>query len=74
MASSWQVTGQVADQFQFDGAGNPTSGYRVSFITGAGNRGSVFVPEDHYTPEHVRTMVAKQAGVIDAVGSLASQG
>lgn len=73
MASTWQVTGQAADQFTFDGAGNPVSGYRVSFITGAGQKGSVFVPEEHYTPDKVRTLIAAQAARMDAVAALAEQ-
>ena len=65
MAASWTVTGQAADQFEFDGSGNPVTGYRVSFLTGGGNRGSVFVPQDHYNAGHVRTLVAALATRMD---------
>lgn len=70
MAASWQVTGQAADQYETDGAGNPVTGYRVSFITGAGNRGSVFVPNDQYKPETVKTLIQAQANTMDAIGAL----
>ena len=74
MASSWTVTGQAPDQYEFDGAGNPVSGYRVSFITGMGQKGSVFVPEAQYRPEAVKTLIEKQASLMDQVANLASQG
>jgi len=74
MAASWTITGQAPDQFEFDGAGNPVSGYRVSFLTGNGNKGSVFVPEVHYEAATVRRLVAAQANRMDEVGSLSSGG
>lgn len=74
MAATWTVTGQASDQFEVDGAGNPVSGYRVSFLTGAGNRGSVFVPEDHYSPATVRTLIQARANLMDEVGTLAGHG
>jgi len=72
MAATWHVTGQAADQYEFDGAGNPVTGYQVSFITGAGNRGSVFVPKDQYRPETIKTLIQAQANTMDAIGSLSS--
>ncbi len=74
MAASWKITGQAPDQFEFDGAGNPVTGFRVSFLTGAGNKGSVFIPETHYSAAAARTMVTALANKMDEVGSLQSAG
>ncbi len=73
MAATWNVTADTPDQYEFDGAGNPVIGHRVSFITGQGNRGSVFVPQDHYNPAAVRTLIVKAAVIADEVGSLTSE-
>jgi hypothetical protein len=72
MAATWQVTGQQADQTTFTG-GQPVTGHVVSFITGEGNRDSVFVPDDHYTPAKVKQLIQAQADRVDAVGRLTHQ-
>lgn len=72
MAATWHVTGQAADQYEVDGAGNPITGYAVSFITGNGNRGSVFVPKDQYREATVKTLIQAQANTMDAIGGLTS--
>lgn len=72
MAVTWQVTGDTPDQYQFDAAGNPTVGHVVAFLTGNGGRGTVFVPEDHYNPDTVRTLIAAKAATVDQIGSLTS--
>lgn len=72
MAATWHVTGQVADQYEVDGAGNPVTGYRVSFLTGNGNRGSVFVPNDQYKEATIRTLIQGQANTMDAIGAMTS--
>lgn len=74
MAATWHVTGQAADQYEVDGAGNPVTGYRVSFLTGEGNRGSVFVPNDHYKEATVKTLIQAAANTMDGIGSLKSEG
>lgn len=75
MAATWHVTGQNADQFEYDGAGNPVTGYRVNFITGNGNRGSVFIPADRYHDvAGTKTAIQGQANLMDMVGALASAG
>lgn len=68
--TSWQVTGDTPDQYQFDGAGNAVLGHQIAFITGEGHRGSVFIPEDHYNPGYVRTQLARRAAVTDEVNTL----
>lgn len=71
MAATWQVTGQQSDQTTFVG-GQPVSGHVVSFITGAGWRDSVFVPDDHYTPANVKKAIQAAADRADSVGALSS--
>lgn len=70
MATTWRVTADTPDQYDFDSGGSPVLGHRVSFITGLGNRGSVFVPNDHYNPGAVKTLVHAQAVTADSVASL----
>lgn len=67
--SSWTITGQRED-FRADENGDYGNGIVVSFITGHGNRGSVFVPQKDYTAENVRRLVASKAGQMDAVSQL----
>lgn len=69
MASSWQVTGDLPDQVNFDGSSSVT-GHQITFTTGNLNKGSVFVPNDQYTPVRVRAIVQAQANNVDAVNAL----
>lgn len=68
--ASWEVTGDTPDQYDFAAGGNPVLGHVITFITGERNRGSVFVPNDHYSAANVRKLVAAQAKTADEVGSL----
>lgn len=70
MAVSWTVTGQLDNQYSYDGSGQPVLGHVVSFITGAGERGSVFIPEDKYTVANVSKAIHAKAEIIAAVGRL----
>lgn len=74
MATSWRVTGDQPGQFDFDGAGTPIEGHRVSFVTGAGSSGYVFVPEAHYNPASVRALIAAKAATADEIASLSAGG
>lgn len=69
MASSWAVTGDTPDQVWFT-AGNPVTGHLITFVTGQGNRGSVQVPDDHYTAAQVKSIIQAKANVVDSVGGL----
>lgn len=71
--TTWQVTGDTPDQLEFDGAGNPVQGHRVSFRTGDGNVGSVFVDDNHYNAANVRKMINAQAVRADEVAGLTGQ-
>lgn len=70
MATTWQVTSDTPDQLEFDNAGNPVQGHRVAFLTGEGNKGSVFVDDNHYTPAKVRELINAQAVKADAIANL----
>jgi hypothetical protein len=67
MAVAWRVTGQLDNQYSNDGSGTPVLGHVVSFLTGNGDRGSVFLPEDRFNETNVRTAITAKAAIIDAV-------
>jgi hypothetical protein len=74
MAVSWRVTGQLDNQYSNDGSGTPVLGHIVSFLTGNGDRGSVFLPEDRFNDVNVRNAINAKAKVIDAVAGLHHDG
>lgn len=74
MAVSWQVTGDTPDQYDFNSAGNPVIGHQITFLTGDGNRGSVFVPQDHYNARYVRTVVHAEAAKVDEINAMTGEG
>ncbi|HVT14569.1 MAG TPA: hypothetical protein VHQ90_00110 [Thermoanaerobaculia bacterium] len=63
-----RVTGQMVTTAL--SGGRFVKGVEVAFVTTAGNAGSVFVPQDQYTPDAVRTAIAEAAATMDAVGSI----
>lgn len=71
--SGWIVTGQT-EQTQIGRAGNFVPGFTVYFTTAAGHSGSVFVENTRYTPQNVTADIHMRADVMDAVGSLSSEG
>lgn len=70
MAVSWTVTGQLDNQYGDVGSGTPVLGHVISFITGDGDRGSVFIPADKYSVANVRAAIAAKATLIDQVSKL----
>lgn len=68
--SGWTVTSQLSDQFENTGSGQTVVGVRIYFITGDGNEGSVFIPNNHYTTRNVKERIAAQAALLDEIGSL----
>lgn len=70
MAASWTVTGDLPDQFSTAGTATPVIGHTISFITGAGNRGSIFVANDQYTPTLVKPALQAQATIVDEINAL----
>lgn len=67
--TGWRVTDQVPTTEQTP-SGRAERGMRVSFMTGKGVSGSVFIPESQYTPDNVRAAIAAQAALIDQVHAL----
>lgn len=74
MAVTWTVTGQLDQQYSYDGSGQPVLGHVVSFITGGGERSSVFIPEDKYTVANVTKAIHAKAAIVAAVSHLEFQG
>lgn len=66
---SWEVTGQQETMDQGPG-GSYVQGTKVTFRTASGAVGSVFVPQDQYTVDQVRRLVAERAATMDAVHGL----
>jgi len=73
MAAYWTVTGDLPDQFSTTGSSTPVLGHLISFQTANGNRGTVFVPNDHYTPAQVKAAVQVQANLTDEINALSHQ-
>jgi hypothetical protein len=71
MEAYWTVTGDSPDQFSTVNSATPVLGHVIQFQTTNGNRGSVFVPNDHYTTAHVRAAIQVQADLADEIASLA---
>jgi hypothetical protein len=74
MASTWQITDQIPNQYGPTVGTSPILGVRVEFITGAGWRSSVWVADDHYTPAEVKAAITAKVAVVDAVGALKHTG
>lgn len=73
MATTWRVTRDTPDQYDPTGSANPELGHIVEFITGQGSRGSVFIPEDHYNPAAVRTLINGKAKTADAISAMTGE-
>lgn len=69
-ATTYTVTRQVPDTYDFTVPGDPVLGVQVYFTTGGGNTGSVFIPHAKYNGEHVRAAVAAHAKLIDDIGGI----
>lgn len=66
---TWSVTAQQQQTAQ-DSTGNYVAGVKVTFVTGSGLSGSVFVPESQYNAETVRAMVAARVEAMAAIAAL----
>ncbi len=67
--TGWRVTGQSPAK-QPTTAGTFQDGINVTFITGKGVVGTIFVPETVYTPENVKALIAQKVAVLDQVSAL----
>lgn len=67
---TWEVTGQVHDQVIPTDAGQALTGTYVYFVTGLGEKASVFVEDKVYSTEVVKTQVREHAHKVDSVRRL----
>jgi hypothetical protein len=72
--ATWTVTGVLSNQYGSDGSGTPVLGKEISFMTGNGNRDSVFLPNDKVTVAAVRKAIEARAVLIDEVAVQSSTG
>ena len=72
--TSYTVTRQVPDTYDFTVPGDPVLGTQVYFTTGGGNVGSVFIPQAKYTAAHVRQTVGAAAAPHVVAGAQGEQG
>lgn len=70
--TGWQVTSIDPSAYVVDAKGDPMYGARVRFTTGAGNSGSVWVPEGALTPANAAALIDVQAALMDQIASLSS--
>lgn len=67
---AWKVTGQLTTVRIPEGGSRFVQGIEVSFMTRGGHAGTVFIPEQLYTPEYVISQIDPRAANMDAIGSL----
>lgn len=67
--SGWTVTSSIPAT-NIDSAGRVVKGYQVTFNTGLGHTGTVFIPESQYQPDMVRSAIMAQATIVDAINTL----
>lgn len=68
---AWTVTSQYAGT-DTSVPGKLEQGYYVTFRTGQGHDGTVFIPRARYNPAAVKSAIASEAALLDAVGALTS--
>ncbi len=68
--SGWRVTDQATDQIVNTPGNQTQTGVQVYFVTGDGNTGSIFVPNQQYKAATVHSMVNTAAHLIDGIGKL----
>ena len=70
-ATTWTVTSQV-ERDQVQGAGPPVRGVTVTFTTGKGNTGTVWIPYSTYNqgPAAVAPLISDAAARMDSIGAL----
>lgn len=70
---SYEITSQAPDQTTIGDAGNVIVGTYVYFITGDGNSGVVFIPNNLFNEDHVKATVRAAVRRIDRIGKLSEQ-
>jgi hypothetical protein len=69
--STWEVTSQYSGT-DVSVPGKIEQGYYITFRTGNGHDGTIFVPRSKYDPGTVKSAIASEAALLDAVGNLSS--
>lgn len=70
--TSWTVTG-TTERTQIGPDGTPVAGIMVSYTTGAGGSGTVFIPKGQTGVDNVRQLVAAAAANTDQILALSSE-
>lgn len=73
MRHSYQITGTIPDQTRLGGANNVIVGTLIYFLTGAGNSGVVFIPDNLLSEHHVKETVRAEVRKIDTLNALAEE-
>jgi len=71
--STWKVVG-VNPSVDVSSGGQPVKGNQITFQTGLGHRGTVFVPDTTPVPDGVKAVVAVAASRVDAIATMTSEG
>ena len=66
---TWTVV-QQTQQSQRQPNGTFANGWTVTFQTGKGTQGSVFIPDNQYTPENVYQAIAAKVAIMAGVANL----
>lgn len=72
MAATWVVTEDLPNQYSSPASGTPVLGHVISFQTGKGNLGSVFIPDTQYEPALIKPAIQVKANLVDEVRALTS--
>lgn len=67
--SGWSIVGQTPKTGQ-NSQGIYVPGIQISFVTGSGQPGNVWVPDTDYNLDTVRALVMAKVATIDAIQGL----
>lgn len=67
---SWQIESVATDQTINTPSNQTVVGVYVYFVTGNGNHGAVFLSNDKFTHENVKTAVRAEAIKLDEIAAL----
>lgn len=70
---SYEVTSISTGQTIADESGNVQVGSIVYFMTGEGNKDSVFVPDNRFTEDNVKAAIRPRAKKVDRIAALADE-
>lgn len=66
--TGWSITNQTATVGKV--GDQVTNGWSISYLTGRGHEGKIFVPLTQYTPDVVRGLITTAATNADTIGAL----